>query len=830
MDPRYEVFTLADAAWYEPLERCDDADSLLRLAHEDLPPGWRRRSQGVWTVLAPEGPRAIPDQGWKIHVSSTPESHEEVVRATWEICRKLDVPWKFLRSRKVVTVLNTKYADRASSGKSVTVYPHGDEQLRTLVEELNAELAGVPGPYILSDLRWRQGPVSVRYGAFVALWCELPDGTWVPALRNPDGGLVPDVRRPVFTVPDWVEVPSFLTDDTSDGNAGLLGGYRVVKALHFSNAGGVYVAESPDGEQVVLKEARPHAGLDTRGVDAVTRLRHEYEVMSRLSHLSFVPQIHGYFTEWEHHYLAMEYVPGETFSAWMGKNAPVTQHRPTAEKRRAYGDEVCRVVGKLEECLGALHDAGYAFGDLHPHNIVLRPDGAVSLIDFELASPVDAPRDAALGAPGFVHSSITDVRDADWFALGCCQLAALTSLTPLISRSPAVAGQLMAIVEETFPELPAHYLETMSARMRLAPGLPADLLEHRPLKKPDTEGLVRGIVASATTDRTDRLYPGDISLYRPGAGLGLAHGAAGVLHSLYVTNGTIPEPHLEWLVRRAREAAVDTPLGLYNGLAGTAWLLQRIGHPDARHLVERVASSPLPQSPGLFSGLTGIAHLLLDAGWKEEGLRLAGEVADRIGGRGLLERPGLMRGWSGPAVLMARCAHMTGSSEWARAADSCVHLDMRHGRMVDGMLQMHSSNRLLPYLAEGSAGVALAALGLPDTAESDLDVHSIADAAARAASIAIAVQGGLFNGRAGLAYFLAQLSAVAPQWRPLLDTQLRSLDLHISSLAEGTALVGDQLLRLSTDLATGSAGALLALAAAERPGKPLLPGAHTIAE
>ena len=49
--------------------------------------------------------------------------------------------------------------------------------------------------------------------------------------------------------------------------------YAIDRVLHFSNGGGVYLArDTRTGEAVVLKEARPHAGVDARGHDAVRPL------------------------------------------------------------------------------------------------------------------------------------------------------------------------------------------------------------------------------------------------------------------------------------------------------------------------------------------------------------------------------------------------------------------------------------------------------------------------------------------------------------------------------------------------------------------------------
>jgi serine/threonine protein kinase len=825
MDPRYETYAMADPTWYEPLERCADAESALDLTHRGIPAGWVRREQGVWVMMKPGDCRPLPEQGWKIHITATAETLESTVEAAWEVCRERGLPWKFLRSRFVASALNSKYADRTASGKVVTVYPDSEAELHQALLDLDTALAGGPGPYVLSDLRWRQGPVSVRYGAFVPLWCELADGSRVPAMRDPGGDLVPDLRRPVFTVPEWVEVPEFLQSAEGEGGDALLGKYRVVKALHFSNAGGVYVAEAPDGTRVVLKEARPYAGLDGHGRDAVARLRHEHQVLSGLSGRGTAPKVVDYFTVWEHHYLALEYVQGETLTAWLGMNSPMTRHRPGSDTRDAFAERVQEVFAQVETALADLHAHGTTFGDLHPRNIMLQPDGSVRLIDFELAAPVDSVRKAALGAPGFVHRSITGAQDADRFALGCCRLSALFPLTTPAFRTPALLDGLISLAEDAFPSLPDSYFKDVRTRLRLAPGLREHVGAQRPLPEVDTSALARGVIASADTGREDRLYPADISVHRPGGGLGLAHGAPGVLLALRYAGSAVPEEHLDWLEHAVRRAPAETPQGLYDGLAGAGWALEQAGRPAAADVADRILDGPLPVSPSLYGGLTGIAHFLLQLGLKDEALRLAEQVADRVGTSGLLDRPGLMRGWSGPAVLFTRCAAVSGDTEWTGLAARCVQSDLRHGRDVDGMLQMHSGNRLLPYLSEGTAGVVLAALTLPEASEGR-SLDGLFDAAARAAAVRGVLQGGLFSGRAGLIYLLAHLRNRPAGWRDEIDEQVRLTALHTAPHGDGLLLVGDQLLRLSSDLATGAAGALLALSAADGPGRHSLPGAH----
>lgn len=833
MDPRYESFTIADPAWYEPLDRAADADSRFPAAVGEVPRNWRRADQGVWVLLAPEDGVAIPEQGWKVHVSATPTNAADTVDTVWQVCRRLGLPWKFLRSPLMVTALNTKYANRSSSGKAVTVYPRTEDELTVLLTELDAALGGAEGPYVLSDLRWNKGPTYVRYGAFVPMWCELPDGTLVPAVRDPDGQLVPDARRPAFTVPEWAGVPETVRERIAEQDAAnktgtaLIGDYRITKALHFSNGGGVYLAHDEQGREIVLKEARPHAGFDGTGADAVTRLQAEYEVLKAVRQLPFVPEVQSYFTAWEHHYLALEYVPGEPLSAWLGREFPLVQHRPGPQTKARFAALAVEYMRQVEDCIGQLHDAGVAFGDLHPHNIMVRPDGTIALVDFELALPVGGKRRAALGAVGFTDPAISDPSAADLFALGCCQLGVLMPLTAVLLRNPSHAGRLIRMAQDEFSTVPPEFFDRMTERLALSRDLRPHLQRAAaPLAPVERSGLVRGIGAAAQIRRTDRLFPGDVDGHRPGGALGLAYGASGILLAQDAL-GMTPDPeHVDWLAEKVRQAAADVPKGLYSGLGGTVWILHRLRHPAAQNAIDRLLDGPLPQSPGLFGGLTGLAHLLLDIGIRDEGLALAGKATERIGEHGLLDRPGLMWGWSGPAVLFARCTRLTGDSAWARAAEHAVRSDLRHGRMIDGTLQMHSSNRLLAYIAEGSAGVALAAMALADTQATALDADSIVHAVAKATDARVVIQGGLFNGRAGLAYFLSHAATRHAPWLAAAHEHMSSLALHVAPHNGARVLLGDQLVRLSTDLATGSAGALLAHEAVKNPGSCMLPGAH----
>ena len=76
--------------------------------------------------------------------------------------------------------------------------------------------------------------------------------------------------------------------------------------------------------------------------------------------------------------------------------------------------------------------------------------------------------------------------------------------------------------------------------------------------------LVGAIRASATPSRDDRLFPGDIEQFTaPGGGLGIAHGAAGVLFALSEAAGVRVPEYEEWLIERAANPVQGSRLGLY---------------------------------------------------------------------------------------------------------------------------------------------------------------------------------------------------------------------------------------------------------------------------
>ncbi|QFR01902.1 hypothetical protein F9278_43425 [Streptomyces phaeolivaceus] len=298
-----------------------------------------------------------------MHASATRANADRIAALVWDYCVPRSIPFKFVPGPRLLHLRNAKYASRDTSGKFVTIYPADEEGLHFVLRELGALLDGLDGPYILTDLRWNEGPLYVRYGAFARSFVVDERGTLVPAVRDGEGTLVPDQRKPTFHVPDWVPLPAFLEPQLAARNTTTVGDlpYRIEKAPHFSNGGGVYVGtDTRDGRRVVLKEGRPHAGLAADGADAVTRLERERAALERLAGLGVVPEVRDHFTLGDHRFLVMDFVEGRPLNSYVAERHPLLATDPEPGAVAAYTAWALRVHRAVEQAVEAAPARGAA--------------------------------------------------------------------------------------------------------------------------------------------------------------------------------------------------------------------------------------------------------------------------------------------------------------------------------------------------------------------------------------------------------------------------------------------------------------------------------------
>lgn len=846
MNPEYAVYCDADRWFYDAPRRVVEQQERGVLFEETagltLPPGWERQDSGNWTAFSPAGLR-LPAQGWKIHVSAGPDNAGTVLGKVADHCFARRIAFKFVPGRYLLHIKNAKYADRAGSGKFITVYPEDEKQFEAAAHELDRLLAGEQGPYILSDLRWGDGPVHVRYGAFARRYCHDGNGELVPAVEDPEGRLVPDLRGPAFRLPDWVTPPECLAPHLAARAAQSLADlpYAIERALHFSNGGGVYAGrDRRTGRAVVLKEGRPHAGLAADGADAVTRLKREQWALERLAGLDCVPQVLDGFTLGEHHFMVLEHIEGTTLNTVFARRFPLSEVDPPAARLAEHAEWAERMHGLVERAVRQVNDRGLVFGDLHMSNVMVAPDEeSITLLDFEAASPAEENRRQVVANPAFVAPADRRGTDIDRYALACLRLALHAPLTTLFPLDRAKAGHLADVIADRYPvrrELLDEAVEEITGTPRTAP-VPAGRTAYLPARPDDwpagRDAMVRAILASATPQRTDRYFPGDIAQFAsPCGGQSFGYGTAGVLHALQ-SAGVRCEEAEEWLLLRAKEPESGTPAGFYDGLSGVAWSLARLGHhAAAAELGHLVARQPLEGlNTGLHSGSAGVGLALLELAdaveepsLRRTALRCAELTAHRLSGAPAgTVRAGLLHGAAGPALLFIRLYEQTRDPALLDAAATALRRDLACCVRDDrGALLVREARRTMPYLGGGSVGIGMV---LDDylAHRADEEFAAARTEILQAARSSFYIQPGLFRGVAGLVLHLARTPA--PDGGPRADAlrQAGLLAWHAIPYQGQLAFPGEQLSRLSMDLSTGTAGCLLALGSVHDPDRAHLP-------
>ncbi|MBE1466322.1 tRNA A-37 threonylcarbamoyl transferase component Bud32 [Kibdelosporangium phytohabitans] len=655
-------------------------------------------------------------------------------------------------------------------------------------------------------------------------------GARIPALQRPDGEVVPEPPG----LPEWVEVPAFLKPHFNAQQPREGARYQVTKVLQQTNAGGVYLAnQRSDGTQIVLKEARPYTGLDQDGADAVTRLDREARSLIRLAGVPGVPELHGRISVAGNEVLLLSPMPGVPLARWLARNYPLTQRDQTKTDRSRYVERVLALLARVERVLSDVHRRGLVHGDINDRNILVDEDDSVSLVDFELSFPAADRRRPSGATPGFRAPADRSGYEVDRYAFAVLRLWMFLPMTTVLDLAPDKLADFVRQVRKRF-DLPLGYLEEVLAELR--PRSARSARRRIALDQPDINwtsvrrSIADGVLASATPHRKDRLFPGDIQQFATG-GTGFGHGAAGVLHALESCGfGRFPA-HEKWLIDAVRRQPPATA-GFWDGAHGVIHVLDNFGyHDDADDLIDKVD----PQltsitAHGLRGGLAGIGlNLLHLAANRQDAGHLwhAIELGDRL--TTMLENPargraGLMHGWSGPAVLFIRLFERTRDRGWLEYADLAIRRDlMECARTPDGSLQVRDRQNTLPYLEVGSAGIAIAMEELLTTWPG-ASVASELPKLRRALLAEFVIQPGLMLGRAGLIGALAVGLRRDPD--PLaaraLDQHLEWLAQHAVAYQGHVAFPGTHLFRLSMDVATGSAGVLLALASA-MDGVQLLP-------
>lgn len=792
-------------------------------------------SDSVWKHYHVKG-SSLPDQGWKIHITSLFEDSQSVLDVVAKLCIEKKIEFKHLKDRQSFIKVNSKNANRSSSGKFITVYPMNDEVFVELLELISSATRDFKkGPYILSDRRWKNSNVFYRYGGFRSIHNENGEHCIV----DKEGNLIKDQRTPFYQVPDFVkDFDDYLNtfnnfDEFETNTEGNLGRYEIESALSYSNAGGVYLAtRKKDNLKVIIKEARPNAGLDGVAHDALSRQTKEYDALIKLKDVPGVVSFIEYFQEWEHYFLVEEFIEGGDLRQWLAQNFPFFRD---SESMSNHAKNVEKILLQLFTLVDQMHDNGVAMGDLQPANIMITDDLTVRIIDFETAMPVNSDEKPNMATIGFVSQEIKISGARDWFGLK--RLIRYLAL-PVLS-SEVIDGYLQdkhlnwikEMYDDSFYSLIVDLQDKCDKRIR-------DYQEYSPKKvrlndrlsdlsvSSITNELIKGIENNFTYD--ERLINGDIRQFEMSAGkFNFLTGGSGAAFTLTKNNTSTSEVN-EWIQNYLLD---NLPRiednGLFTGKTGVLALLYDKGYKEiVINELKMLRENMNETNISLRSGLSGIGLFVISLYLETENneyLQFAKELETLIEIHSdkdellvvndwMAVGIGAIDGLSGVSLFYSALYSVTNNKQYQEKAKQLIKKDLDQSKIDDvtGSLQtLDNRNRLLPYLSGGSIGVAISIWFLNHVSGQDFYREEM-DAILKLSKICSTISGGLFDG-AGSFLLLPTMVEVGEKREEILREVLNLLHIFLIDKNEYHVYPGQFSYRLSDDVYTGSSGIILAL-------------------
>ncbi|MDB4949053.1 MAG: serine/threonine protein kinase [Gemmatimonadetes bacterium] len=770
------VFSLLDPEFFVSIKRRKPDPEFSSVVSELLPgEQWGLYPQGVWTYVHPTG-WTNPPQGWKLHLSATPENAVTILRKAVSVLRDDTAPFKFACDRMLLYLMLAKNWSREGGGKFITVYPKDDAHFHRLGRALSQATAGLEGPYILSDRRIPGSRVVFyRYGQHLPREELNARGRRAEQIVAPGGAPVSDRRRGYYHIPEWVQDPFGARPvRVVEGDAKkvtLNGRYEVEGILKYSNTGGIYRARDlQTREAVVVREARPFTGYINSTIDAVALLHKEARVLRLLDGTRWAPRYVDHFQVWEHHYLVQEQVRGALLREYALSR--YFKPRKLASPRRLFWT-FRHVIEQLVRAIEAFHRRGIIVRDLSANNVMVRRDGSLCLIDLEFAWERHGQQPFAPGinTPGFAPAEqvagAEPTRADDFHALGAtvvelCSMMAnglglnrrgVLTTTEMMMDEVGLPRELLTIARGLLEPDPASRWDGEAVRRALR-GIRASDVPWTPRQpggnvvafgtQSHTDALHAELAEvcesvcsffelSAEPHRADCLFPASPQAHHLNP-VCIQLGACGPIEYVRRLRGEVPGAWLDWVERMAEPGRC--PPGLYLGQAGVALTLTACGRAEAaRPLLLEAAASPLLETEfDLFHGLAGVglAALAVSEALDDEELR---EVARRIGARleGRAERRvhgiawrtdekkvpcGLAEGGSGVALFFTYLGACTREPRYWAVAKEALEFEFSQVAPLAGYAfwpAVGGTRRRTsrsPHVVYGSAGVGAAAARL----------------------------------------------------------------------------------------------------------------------
>jgi serine/threonine protein kinase len=674
---------------------------------------------------------SVMEQGWKLHISSTPAQVPLLLRVLLPVLRENKISFKIASSSATLFSLNEGGFGATQVGKFATLYPKSTEEAVKLARELLAKLDGFMGPAVPTDLHIG-GIVFARYGGIEPRMTRDLLGQMQRWISMPDGLSIEDRYTVPFEMPHGLANPfAEMMNGQQRASTAIpykLGpGYLVVKRIREHPKGDVLLVidmrrqESVDCK--VIKQGRRGCLADENGRDMRVRLRRQFQIHRALAGRVTIPQAELLFEDKDDLFLVLERIQGDTLESF---TLQALDGEGWGELSAEAKQTLLRTLAAMAMQVAQLHAAGFVHRDLTPTNVLVSANGEVRIIDMELAHAVDecvAP--FALGTNGFMSPNQRkggrpEYAD-DSFALGCLLLFSTTGIDPRRLPFADTLHRGSAFPEQLFSGVPQRL-------QNLIQGLVAEDAMARP-SAVETSNVLQLCVHEAVAGSPHKVIK---AKRRSGLGLNrleLRQSAEAAVRGLLEHVCMRPDTGL-WLSTpisgdKSQSGAFVPELrrSINRGVAGSVYALSRASQAGilndtdelkrrvvagAEWLIAKERTEDLGM-PGLHFGEAGVALALSEA--VKAGLLDASPAVFNCIGSAFHRTPwfDITHGAAGIGMSALSCAQTWNQPEWGAAATAAAEMlieaqdEEGFWRAPEGVSGM--SGEVLTGFAHGVAGI-----------------------------------------------------------------------------------------------------------------------------
>jgi serine/threonine protein kinase/Tfp pilus assembly protein PilF len=203
------------------------------------------------------------------------------------------------------------------------------------------------------------------------------------------------------------------------------GRYRVKRALGVGGQGAAYAAyDQASGDTVVLKEFLLPIYVDISiRKDVLESFESEARILKHLNHDQVV-KLQDFFVEDHRAYLVLEHIDGKSLREIVAKEGPLSE-----ERVRELSRQMCAILSYLHS-----QEPKVVHRDFTPENLILRNDGILKLIDFNVARQVESnATGSVVGKPAYLPPEQfrgQPVSQSDIYGMGATLSYLLTGKEP----------------------------------------------------------------------------------------------------------------------------------------------------------------------------------------------------------------------------------------------------------------------------------------------------------------------------------------------------------------------------------------------------------------